>query len=223
MDYLKDFPLEFSKPFAICFDLLAKANISVHDQKRGIRRNIRSLLLVVCYVTFYVSLVVSFGKVFTGELGFYELANLLPIFIVATQGAMKGIVIITNLAKARILINELGAMWRTSGLTRNQVARKGMMLKKLNLCNAVLHLIYMYLGVEFLMITLCSHLATEFELLREELLHARPTLETIGVWNCNDYTNDLQKDEMQNDVIEVEDEVRPDIKDVIRRHQKLIM
>ncbi|XP_073945860.1 odorant receptor 85c-like isoform X2 [Choristoneura fumiferana] len=198
---------------------------------------------------------------------------------------MKGIVIITNLAKARILINELGAMWRTSGLTRNQVARKGMMLKKLNLCNAVfywmniigtwqyilvplfetlfrvfilgqdkqlfpficsfpfnakqnwlvylvtyfyesysmLHLIYMYLGVEFLMITLCSHLATEFELLREELLHARPTLETIGVWNCNDYTNDLQKDEMQNDVIEVEDEVRPDIKDVIRRHQKLIM
>lgn len=86
MDYLKEFPLEFSKPFAICFELLAKANISLHDEKRSIQRNTRSLLLLVCYVTFYASLVISFAKVFTGELGFYELANLLPIFIVATQG-----------------------------------------------------------------------------------------------------------------------------------------
>uniref|UniRef100_A0A0K8TU41 Odorant receptor n=1 Tax=Epiphyas postvittana TaxID=65032 RepID=A0A0K8TU41_EPIPO len=293
MDYLKESPLEFSKPFAICFDLLAKANITIHDQKRSIRSKIRSLLLLVCYVTFYVSLAISFSKVFTGELGFYELANLLPIIIVATQGAMKGIVIITNLTKARTLIYELGAMWRTTGLTRKQLERKGLMLKRLNLCNAVfywmnivgtwqyilvplfetlfrtfvlgqdkqlfpfictfpfdsnknwlvylvtyfyesysmLHLIYMYLGVEFLMITLCSHLATEFELLREEILHARPILETVDV--PNDSRNDINicDDDIDHDIMiinDAEDDIRldedkPDIKDVIRRHQKLIM
>nr|AIT72018.1 olfactory receptor 67 [Ctenopseustis obliquana] len=292
MDYLKELPLEFSKPFTICFDFLAKANISIHDQKCSVRRKMRSLLLLVCYVTFYVSLTVSFSKVFTGVLGFYDLANLLPIFIVATQGAMKGTVIITNLTKARTLIDELGAMWRTAGLTRNQLARKGMMLKRLNLCNAVfywmnivgtwqyilvplfetlfrtfvlgqdkqlfpfictfpfdpmqnwvvylvtyfyesysmLHLIYMYLGVEFLMITLCSHLATEFELLREELLHARSKLDTVNVSNNVNCSEDTENGDSIEDYdrIDVEDDIRldedrPDIRDVIRRHQKLIM
>lgn len=49
---------------------------------------------------------------------------------------MKGLVIIKNLEKAGTLINELGATWRSTGLTANQVVRKGVMLKRLNLCNA---------------------------------------------------------------------------------------
>ncbi|XP_063365029.1 odorant receptor 13a-like isoform X2 [Cydia amplana] len=298
MEHLKDFASEFSKPFAICCDLLAKSNISIYNETE-IRGTLRTLALVVFYVTFYISLVVSFKKVFTGELGFYELANLLPIFIVATQGAMKGTVIVSNLSKAKIVIDELGSMWRTTGLTKTQLMKKGVMLKRLNLCNAVfywmnitgtwqyilvplfetlfrnfvmgqdkllfpficslpydakrnwmvylgtyfwesysmLHLIYMYLGVEFLMITLCSHLATEFELLREEMLHAKPILErtenisytdhigTTLTCSNNDDDDDaidyFEEDSITNDIRADED--GPSIQEVIRRHQKLIM
>ncbi|XP_061717909.1 putative odorant receptor 92a isoform X2 [Cydia pomonella] len=296
MEHLKDFASEFSKPFAICFDLLAKSNISIYNESK-IRGKLRILALVVFYVTFYSSLVVSFKKVFTGELGFYELANLLPIFIVATQGAMKGIVIVSNLSKAKTVIDELGSMWRTTGLTKTQLMKKGVMLKRLNLCNAVfywmnitgtwqyilvplfetlfrnfvlgqdqllfpflcslpydakrnwmvylgtyfwesysmLHLIYMYLGVEFLMITLCSHLATEFELLREEMLHAKPILEHSENTSYKDhigrtlsYSNNedddaidyFEEDSNENEVRADED--GPNIQEVIRRHQTLI-
>uniref|UniRef100_A0A0V0J0N8 Odorant receptor n=1 Tax=Cydia pomonella TaxID=82600 RepID=A0A0V0J0N8_CYDPO len=296
MEHLKDFASEFSKPFAICFDLLAKSNISIYNESK-IRGKLRILALVVFYFTFYSSLVVSFKKVFTGELGFYELANLLPIFIVATQGAMKGIVIVSNLSKAKTVIDELGSMWRTTGLTKTQLMKKGVMLKRLNLCNAVfywmnitgtwqyilvplfetlfrnfvlgqdqllfpflcslpydakrnwmvylgtyfwesysmLHLIYMYLGVEFLMITLCSHLATEFELLREEMLHAKPILEHSENTSYKDhigrtlsYSNNedddaidyFEEDSNENEVRA--DENGPNIQEVIRRHQTLI-
>nr|AST36418.1 putative odorant receptor OR68 [Cydia nigricana] len=297
MEHLKDFASEFSKPFAICFDLLGKSNISIYNESK-FRGKLRILALVVFYVTFYFSLVVSFKKVFTGELGFYELANLLPIFIVATQGAMKGIVIVSNLSKAKTVIDDLGTMWRSNGLTKTQLMKKGVMLKRLNFCNAVfywmnitgtwqyilvplfetvfrnfvlgqdkllfpficslpyeatknwmvylvtyfwesysmLHLIYMYLGVEFLMITLCSHLATEFELLREEMLHAKPILEDTAYTTYKDNIGTVisYSDEEQNDSIDYfeedstiniirADEDGPRIQEVIRRHQKLIM
>ncbi|XP_063538441.1 odorant receptor 13a-like isoform X2 [Cydia strobilella] len=297
MEHLKDFASEFSKPFAICFDFLAKSNISIYNETK-IRGKLRILALVVFYVTFYLSLVVSFKKVFTGELGFYELANLLPIFIVATQGAMKGTVIVSKLSKARIVIDELGSMWRTTGLTKTQLMKKGVMLKRMNLCNAVfywmnivgtwqyilvplfetlfrnfvlgqdkllfpficslpydakrnwmvylgtyfwesysmLHLIYMYLGVEFLMITLCSHLATEFELLREEMLHAKPILEHTENTSYKDHIGATLSCSNNEDVDAIDyfeedsiaDEIRADedgprIQEVIRRHQKLIM
>nr|AST36289.1 putative odorant receptor OR68 [Hedya nubiferana] len=293
MEHLEVFASEFFKPFAICFDFLAKSNISIHNKTKSAQGKLRSLILVILYVTFYFSLVLSLKKVFSGVLGFYELANLLPIFIVATQGAMKGAVIIANLSKARRVIDDLGSIWRSTGLTKKQQAKKGVMLKRLNLCNAVfywmnivgtwqyllvplfetifrnfvlgedtllfpfictlpfdatqnwlvylvtyfyesysmLHLIYMYLGVEFLMITLCSHLATEFELLREEMLLAKPILrgareinnininreQNINTSNCAD--NDINIDGSDNDEVTEEE---PWIQEVIRRHQKLI-
>nr|WEG72106.1 odorant-receptor-10 [Grapholita molesta] len=296
MDHLKDFASEFSKPFANCFDLLANSNISIYNETKSIRHKLRSLVLLIFYVTFYVSLVISFKKVFSGEMGFYELANLLPIFIVATQGAVKGIVIISNLSKTKTVINKLGEMWRTTGLTKTQLKKKNIMVKRLNLCNKVfywmniagtwqyilvplfetlfrnfilgqdkllfpfictlpydatknwvlylvtyfwesysmLHLIYMYLGVELLMITLCSHLATEFELLRQEMLHAKPVLGDIrninsNVHNCK--TQDYSESEIdiitysEEDAANVDirsDEDGPRIEEVIRRHQKLI-
>nr|AXF48806.1 odorant receptors OR67 [Lobesia botrana] len=285
MEHLEKFPSEFSKPFAISFNFLAKSNISIHN-KTSLCGKLRFLVLVTLYVTFYLSLFMSFQKVFTKELGFYELANLLPIFIVATQGAMKGAIIILNLSKTKKVIDDLGTMWRRDGLTKIQRMKKNEMLKRLNLCNSVfywmniigtwqyllvplfetvfrtflleqdkllfpfictlpfdptqnwlvylvtyfyesysmIHLIYMYLGVEFLMITLCSHLATEFELLREDMLHAKPILRDNRYLTnkVNIKSNDRYEDEnFDNSALNMIEE-GPWIEDVIRRHQKLI-
>ncbi|XP_072930198.1 odorant receptor 4-like [Epargyreus clarus] len=66
--------------------------------------------------------------------------------------------------------------------------------------------VYYYIGTEFLMITLCAHLTTEFTLLREDLLGVEP------------FSNDVMNDRMRLE----EDNGQITIQQFVCRHQKLI-
>ncbi|XP_075976871.1 odorant receptor 4-like [Anticarsia gemmatalis] len=54
---------------------------------------------------------------------------------------------------------------------------------------SMFRIVYYYLGTEFLMITLCSHLSTMFSLLSEELLHNRPENGNM----CEDNINGIKR------------------------------
>ncbi|CAK1582539.1 unnamed protein product [Parnassius mnemosyne] len=77
---------------------------------------------------------------------------------------------------------------------------------------AMLREVYIYIGTDFLLMTLSAHLAIAFALLREDLVNVAPTNIKNGF--CNNSTDGQQTNE--------ESYVKISIQDFICRHQKLI-
>ncbi|KAG6451286.1 putative odorant receptor 92a [Manduca sexta] len=172
---LSHLPGDYLKPLIACFDLLARCNIGFfHGNSSYFKKYWRYSYIISCVVAYYSSLTVYALKIFLGQMELFELAYVVPVFVVCTQAILKAIIVIIHKGEIRALVLQLGETWRTDNLTTRQLNKKNLLLKKLNFCYGVFRIVYSYLGTEFLLISLCSHLSTEFCLLREDLLNVKP-------------------------------------------------
>nr|AOG12913.1 odorant receptor [Eogystia hippophaecolus] len=278
MEHMKDFPFEYVKPFLPCFDLLKRSNVRIFTYNNSSFVSVywHTFFLVPCAIGFYVSLSANMYKVFSGDLDIVELAYIVPVYLVSTQGILKTMTLTMNKSEINALINDLGTIWRRTGLSQEQITKKDSLLKRLNFCNSVFcqlnifgswqyilaplletifrifilkqetdfllpfacfypfdptdnwiiyiviylfegytmfHIVYVYLGAEILMITLCGHLSIELVLLRENLLRVKTTSNKNGT---RDVTSGF------NNKAPLDEGAEYGIDDIVRRHQKLI-
>ncbi|XP_050344435.1 odorant receptor 4-like [Nymphalis io] len=238
MGEMEDFPYEFTKPLLLCFNLLKRCNIGFFDDNVPfLQKYWRSFFIVPCVIIHYISTSIYVSRVFTSQIKISELAFMVPVFLILTQGFLKAAVIIPKRSEIATLIRHLGMMWKTDNLSDIQLKKKNQQLRRLNFGHAVfywgsiiatwqnlltpflltlfrkfvlkqdtefllpfeyaypfdplknwiryivvyvfqiltmLSIVYHYIGTEFVIITICAHLSTEFALLREDLKEIIP-------------------------------------------------
>ncbi|CAH2090563.1 unnamed protein product [Euphydryas editha] len=271
MDGMKNFPYEFTKPLLLCFNLLKRCNIGFFDDNVPFFKKYWRFFFIIPFVLIhYITFSVYMSRVFTNQIKMSELAFMVPVYLIFTQGFLKAAIVIPKKSDMENLIKQLGIMWRTNNLNNYQTNKKNRFLKQLNLGHAVFYwgsiiaawqnmlaplvftlfrkfvneedtefllpfgcvypfdpvknwmryitmytfqtytmfrVIYVYIGTEFVMITLCAHLSIEFALLREDLKHIKPR------------KNKVKHD---NELTDNNDNSGNTIKSFIQNHQKLI-
>uniref|UniRef100_A0AAU6ND63 Odorant receptor n=1 Tax=Mythimna loreyi TaxID=667449 RepID=A0AAU6ND63_9NEOP len=238
MEDLSNIPKEFIEPIRLCLNLLENCSIYVYTKKICIWKRYAHLTQnVVSLVIYMIALTMYFGIVFRGDLKLDEIAYVVSVYVVSIQAILKAMVVVLKKNEIKVIILQLGSMWRTEDLTEVQINKKNALLKRLKFCYAVFYwinmigswqyilaplletvfrkfilqqecelllpfccsfpfdptgnwaryigvyifetysmfrIIFSYIGTEFLMIILCSHLATAFILLQEDLLNIKP-------------------------------------------------
>ncbi|XP_069360042.1 odorant receptor 4-like [Maniola hyperantus] len=170
MDGMKNFPVEFTRPFSVPFNYLRKCKIGYFDDnvpfcQKYWRFIIKTLLAFLNLISMWMYLVTQYDRpnLFAFHLTLYE------------KGVLKATVLFPKKKDIENLIRGLARMWKTENLSNIQMKQKNRRLKQVNIGLRVVHLTDYYLGAQCLAVTLCSQLSTEFALLREDIKNAIPT------------------------------------------------
>lgn len=87
MDEMEHFPYEFTKPFLLCFNLLKRCNIGFFDDNVPVFKKYWRFFFIFPFVLIhYVSVSVYMSRVFTTEIKISELAFMVPVYLILTQG-----------------------------------------------------------------------------------------------------------------------------------------
>ncbi|XP_053608702.1 odorant receptor 85c isoform X2 [Plodia interpunctella] len=259
---------EFIKPLIISFRLLNICNINFFDDNLPTFKKYWIYALIVpCLVLHCISLVYYIIRITSENKNVVDLAYTVPILMITTQAIIKAAFIIKRKGEIKQIIEELGAMWRTTDLTKIQLKKKNAVLSKIYICQRVIYIssmvgsslytispllecllrrvilkqdfewllpfpcsypfnptetcfryiilyifqsycmfmcVFSYIGCEFLMVAICSHLIAEFTILREDFLNLKPIKNSSKRQIGGEETNKI---EMNN---------------FIKTHQKLI-
>ncbi|CAG9583399.1 unnamed protein product [Danaus chrysippus] len=168
---MNSIPYEFLKPLNMAFDLLGRSNIKYFDGKdSGFKKYWRFLYVVPCALTHFIFETLYVISLLTSDSPTSEISWMIPVYLILFQGIIKATVVCIKKTEIETIVEGLGAIWRTDErLTRNQIEKKQYRLKNFNFCLTVLRFIYVYMGTECLMISLCSQMSTDFALLQEDL------------------------------------------------------
>nr|QLI62077.1 odorant receptor 34 [Streltzoviella insularis] len=154
MEPLNKFPLEYVKPFLKCFTLLNGCGIRIYSNYStwSWKGFWHSLFAASCSVAYSVSLIAYFCNIFYGDLEFFQFAHSVPACLITTHGMLKYLIVLSNKSEIKALIDDLGTIWRKTGLSEEQINKKDLFLKKLNFSNSVYYWIHM-MGI-------CQHCLT---------------------------------------------------------------
>nr|AII01050.1 odorant receptor [Dendrolimus houi] len=137
MDILDQYSEDYSKNFRLRFKFLHKASVRFFEiKKTWWQMNGQFFIIIPLLIFQFVTMwIYIYNKL--SQVQIYEIAYLLPPFLVAIQGFIKAIVILPNRDKINTIIKVLGEMWRAENLTRIQKKDKAAIFKKLNIYNSV--------------------------------------------------------------------------------------
>nr|ARO70218.1 Odorant Receptor 6 [Dendrolimus punctatus] len=137
MDILDEYSEDYSKNFTLRFKFLHKASVTFFEiNKTWWQRNGQFLIIIpLLMVQFGTMCIYIYNKL--SQVQIYEIAYLMPPFLIAIQGFIKAIVILPNRDKINTIIKVLGEMWRAENLTKIQKKDKAAIFKKLNIYNSV--------------------------------------------------------------------------------------
>nr|AII01081.1 odorant receptor [Dendrolimus kikuchii] len=137
MNILEQYSEDYSINFRPRFKLLHMASVKFFGiNKTWWQTNWHFLIIIPLLMFQFVTMwIYMYNKL--SQVQIYEIAYLLPPFLIAIQGFIKAIVILPNRVKINTIIKVLGEMWRAENLTKIQKKNKAAIFKKLNIYNSV--------------------------------------------------------------------------------------
>lgn len=87
MEEPKDLPEEYIGPIVDCLNILENSNLMIYKKPRGFfKKYCFPVLVLCCIIGFHTSLTMYMVKVFKGELQLDELAYVVSVYVICTQG-----------------------------------------------------------------------------------------------------------------------------------------
>nr|XP_034833097.1 odorant receptor 4-like [Maniola hyperantus] len=134
MDGMKNFPVEFTRPFSVPFNYLRKCKIGYFDDnvpfcQKYWRFIIKTLLAFLNLISMWMYLVSVFGS----QMNISDIAFMATACLIGLQSVLKATVLFPKKKDIENLIRGLARMWKTENLSNIQMKQKNRRLKQVNI------------------------------------------------------------------------------------------
>nr|WCC57500.1 odorant receptor 43 [Papilio machaon] len=129
---------KFSGPLKQCFELFNKCYIYFFPISNSKLNKYWKLCCLAPFVIMHnISILAFLCKIFKEEVNAFEVAYMIPVYLVSVQAILKAATVLTKISDIEDLINHLSFLRETSNLTDKQIKKKKRLTKRLK--------IYLYL------------------------------------------------------------------------------
>nr|WCC57441.1 odorant receptor 44 [Papilio glaucus] len=174
MSYLNNFPIEYTKPIKISFNLLDNLNIRFFEKDSGRWKKIfRFMTLVPPLVVHIITMTFYASKIFKNELNISELANIVPVYLICIQSLLRMAIMIYKKTDIESFINDLGVIWMTTDQNAQRAEKKRRLVKQLKFWQTMYYWIDILGSCEYVLAPLVSTILRIF-VLKQNFTFALP-------------------------------------------------